>query len=102
MYNEDLIKEAVQKELDNYNNNNNNQYNNQYTTVNKDGKKMAVINADQLEDGLIIVPGKSHRPPLTVVCLHFRVLPGILETSIIKPKTFPRQGRIKTSRCWRR
>ena len=56
MYNEDLIKEAVQKELDNYNNNHSN---NQYTTVNKDGKKMAVINADQLEDGLIIVPG-SH------------------------------------------
>ena len=63
MYNEDLIKEAVQKELDNYNNNNNNQYNNQYTTVNKDGKKMAVINADQLEDGLIIVPGKSPTSP---------------------------------------
>ena len=34
MYNEDLIKEAVQKELDNYNNNHLN--NNQYTTVNKD------------------------------------------------------------------
>ena len=51
MYNnEDLIKEAVQKELDSYNNNNFN--NNQYTTVNKDGKKMAVINADELEDGL--------------------------------------------------
>ena len=55
MYNEDLIKEAVQKQLDNYNNNHPN--NNQYSTVNKDGKKMAVINADQLEDGLIIVPG---------------------------------------------
>ena len=71
MYNEDLIKEAVQKELDNYNNNH--LSNNQYTTVNKDGKKMAVINADELEDGLIIVPGM-----IIVVCLHFR-----LETSII-------------------
>ena len=70
MYNEDLIKEAVQKELDNYNNNH--LSNNQYTTVNKDGKKMAVINADELEDGLIIVPGI-----IIVVCLHFRVLPGI-------------------------
>ena len=70
MYNEDLIKEAVQKELDNYNNNHLNN-NHQYTTVNKDGKKMAVINADQLEDGLIIVPG------IMVVCLHFRVLQGI-------------------------
>ena len=70
MYNEDLIKEAVQKQLDNYNNNHPN--NNQYSTVNKDGKKMAVINADQLEDGLIIVPGI-----IIVVCLHFPVLPGI-------------------------
>ena len=60
MYNnEDLIKEAVQKELDSYNNNNFN--NNQYTTVNKDGRKMAVINADELEDGLIIVPGNCRR-----------------------------------------
>ena len=57
MYNnEDLIKEAVQKELDNYNNNNSHNKN-PYTTVDKDGKKMAVINADELEDGLIIVPG---------------------------------------------
>ena len=54
MYSEDMIKEAVQKEMDNYNNNNN-----QYTTVNKDGKKMAVIDADQIEDGLIIVPGNT-------------------------------------------
>ena len=55
MYSEDLIKEAVQKEMDNYNNNN------QYPTVNKDGKKMAVIDADQLEDGLIIVPGNGRQ-----------------------------------------
>ena len=54
MYSEDMIKEAVQKEMDNYNNNNN-----QYATVNKDGKKMAVIDADQIEDGLIIVPGNT-------------------------------------------
>ena len=56
MYSEDLIKEAVQKEMVNFNNNNNN---NQYTTVNKDGKKMAIIDADQLGDGLIIVPGNQ-------------------------------------------
>ena len=55
MYSEDLIKEAVQKEMDNYNNNN------QYPTVNKDGKKMAVIDADQIEDGLIIVPGNGRQ-----------------------------------------
>ena len=29
----------------------------EYATVNKDGRKLAVINADDLEDGLIIVPG---------------------------------------------
>ena len=54
MYSEDLIKEAVQKEMVNYTNNNNNQY----ATVNKDGKKLAIIDADKFEDGLIIVPGK--------------------------------------------
>lgn len=30
---------------------------NNYQTVDKDGRKLAVINADDLEDGLIIVNG---------------------------------------------
>ena len=82
MYNEDLIKEAVQKELDNYSNNNNNNYHsNQYTTVDKDGKKMAVINADELEDGLIIVPGM--RKLNNCRLFTFTAPPGNSETCLV-------------------
>ena len=31
--------------------------NKSYDTIDKDGRKLAVINADDLDDGLIIVPG---------------------------------------------
>ena len=31
--------------------------NNNIKTINKDGRKLAVINADDLDDGIIIVPG---------------------------------------------
>ena len=28
-----------------------------YQTVHRDGRKLAVINADEMEDGIILVPG---------------------------------------------
>ena len=29
-----------------------------YQTVHRDGRKLAVINADEMEDGIILVPGR--------------------------------------------
>ena len=50
---DDRIRQAVHDEMDHYQKHGDKEY----ATVNKDGRKLAVINADDLEDGLIIVPG---------------------------------------------
>ena len=31
-----------------------------YQTVHRDGRKLAVINADEMEDGIILVPGTQY------------------------------------------
>ena len=36
-----------------------------YQTVHRDGRKLAVINADEMEDGIILVPGTQYS---TVPC----------------------------------
>ena len=48
----------MQDELDHYQRRDNNNY---QRTVDKDGRRLAVINADEFDDGLIIVPGEYYK-----------------------------------------
>lgn len=50
------IKRVVKDEMDHYQG---------LRTVNKDGRKLAVLSADELEDGLILIPG-AECPLLTM------------------------------------